>query len=421
MNTNLYREAQRYLVGGVNSPVRSFKMVNLPPLFAKKAKGKYLYDYEGNKYTDYCLSWGAIILGHNHPIPKKELHKALQKGTSFGFCHLYETRLARLIQQAFPSMEKMRFVNSGTEAVMSAIRVARGFTKRKFIVKFDGCYHGHSDSLLVKSGSGLSEIKESSSEGVPTEVISQTLSLPFNNTEKLTEIFKKHGKEIACVILEPIPANMGVILPHETFLFTIEKLCKEYETLLIFDEVITGFRVALGGAQELFGIQPDLTILGKIIGGGLPIGCFGGKEEIMKHLAPEGNVYQAGTLSGNPLSMRAGFSVLHFLLRYPSIYTSMRELLKDFQKEWQRKKLPYTLSVFSTMFSVFYTSKEVDNFHDAQQQDIQAFQKIYKKLLENGILFPPSCFEGCFLSMKHKAKDLEKIIEIFCDNVKNIL
>ncbi len=413
MSINLYEKANEFLVGGVNSPVRSFKLTGLTPIFVEKANGKYIYSSEGKKYTDYCLSWGAIILGHNSKIVRKEVKKAIKKGLSFGLCHRYETELARLVQNAFPSMERMRFVNSGTEAVMSAIRLARAFTKRKKILKFDGCYHGHVDTLLVKSGSGVGELKESSSEGIPKEFISFTISIPFNDVELLRKVFKYDGKELACVIVEPVPANMGVVTPDENFLFEIEKLCKQYETLLVFDEVITGFRVSPGGAQEIFGLKPDLTILGKIIGGGMPVGCFGGRKEIMEMLAPIGNVYQAGTLAGNPVAMRSGISVLKYLLENKSIYSRQRELLDYFKKEWEKKRIPFQLNVFSTIFSVFYTTKEVKNYFDAKSQDIEKFKKFYTKLLENGIFFPPSCFEACFLSLKHDEKDLEKIIKIF--------
>ncbi|MGC8771747.1 MAG: glutamate-1-semialdehyde 2,1-aminomutase [Brevinematia bacterium] len=413
MNINPFENANKYLAGGVNSPVRSFKLANVEPIFIRKAEGKYIYNLNGKRYIDFCLSWGAIILGHNNPIVKREVKKAINNGLNFGFSHPDEAILASLIQKAFPSMEKMRFVNSGTEAVMSAIRVARGFNKRKMILKFDGCYHGHSDGLLVKSGSGVSEVKEASSEGVPEEVISLTLSIPFNDIEILTKVFEKYGKELSCVIIEPVPANMGVIIPQERFLSELEKLCRKYEVLLIFDEVITGFRVAIGGAQEIFGIKPDITILGKIIGGGLPVGCFGGREEIMQLLAPTGNVYQAGTLSGNPVVMRAGISVLTYLLKHPEIYEKMRFLIKDFQKEWKKSKITLKLNTFSTIFSIFYTEKEVRNYEDAKKQNIETFRKYYKRLLENNILFPPSCFEGCFLSNLHNERDLEKIVKVF--------
>lgn len=413
MSINLFDEAQKYLVGGVNSPVRSFKMLEITPIFIKKANGKYIYDSNKKKYIDYCLSWGAIILGHNSRVVRKEVEKAIREGLSFGFCHRYEAELAKLIQKAFPSMEKIRFVNSGTEAVMSAIRLARGFTGRKKILKFDGCYHGHSDALLVKCGSGVSEIKESSSAGVTEEVIYSTISIPFNNIEILTRVFNENGKDIACVIIEPVPANMGVIIPDENFLFILEKLCRKYDSILIFDEVITGFRVALGGAQEIFNIKPDITILGKIIGGGMPVGCFGGRTDIMDNLAPIGNVYQAGTLSGNPITIRAGIAVIKYLLSHSHIYLKMKNILENFKKEWQRKNIKLTLNVFSTIFSIFYTEKEVKNYEDAKIQNFELFKKIYVNLLKNDVLFPPSCFEACFLSKEHTEKDLEKLFNIF--------
>lgn len=416
MSTNLFNEAKKYIAGGVNSPVRSFKMVDLPPLFVRKAKGKYIYTDDNRKLTDYSLSWGAIILGHDNIVVKKAVKKAIDNGLNFGFCHKAETTIARLIQTAFPSMELMRFVNSGTEAVMSAIRVARGFTKRKKILKFDGCYHGHSDYLLVKSGSGLSEIKQASSSGVPEEMVYNTISIPFNNIEALNEIFTRYGKELACVIIELIPANMGVILPDDKFIDTLLKLCKEYEVLLIADEVITGFRVALGGAQEIFGIKPDLTVLGKIIGGGLPVGCFGGRKEIMECLAPVGEVYQAGTLSGNPVVMNAGIAVLSYILSHKEIYKKMRDLVFYFSREWKKLSIPLRLNAFSTIFAIFYTQDEVRNYEDAKRQDINMFKKIYIKLLNGKILFPPSCYEACFLSILHNEKDIERVLGTFSKN-----
>lgn len=419
MNINLFEEAKKVLVGGVNSPVRSFKMVGETPIFVKNAKGKYIIDEDNRKFVDYCLSWGGIILGHNHSVVAREIRKAIKNGTNFGFSHKYEAILANLIQKAFPSMEKIRFVNSGTEAVMSAIRLARGFTKKDKVLKFDGCYHGHSDGLLVKSGSGVSEIISSTSEGIPNEIIKNTISIPFNDKEILKFAFKKYGGELACIVIEPVPANMGLIIPDEEFLYLLRKLCDQYGVILIFDEVITGFRVALGGAQEIFKIKPDVTILGKIIGGGLPIGAFGGRNEIMKLLAPEGNVYQAGTLSGNPISTRAGISVLEFLFKNKHIYKKMSNMLEYFSLEWRKKEIPFRLNVFSTIFSIFYTSLEVREYNAACQQDIFLFKQFYKKMLKKNILFPPSCFETCFLSIEHTQKDLNDLINLFSEKISN--
>jgi len=413
MNTNLFEEAKRYIVGGVNSPVRSFKMVDLPPVFVKKAKGKYIYTEDGSRFTDYCMSWGAIILGHNNTIVKEAVSSAIKNGLNFGLCHRAEAELAKLIQRAFPSMERMRFVSSGTEAVMSAIRVARGFTKRKKILKFDGCYHGHVDYLLVKSGSGLAEIKESSSEGIPVEIISNTLSIPFNDCNALKNVFKRFGREIACVILELVPANMGLIIPDDKFLSTLVGLCKQYDALLIADEVITGFRLTTGGAQHLLGIRPDLTVLGKIIGGGLPVGCFGGKREIMENLAPLGGVYQAGTLSGNPLVMNAGVAVLSYLFANQQIYKKMHSLIEYLATEWRKNRIPLRLNCFGTIFSIFYTPSEVKNYSDSMRQDLNLFKKAYRRLIERDILFPPSCFEVCFTSLCHNEADIETILEVF--------
>ena len=410
---DLFNEAKQYIAGGVDSPVRAFKSTGMDPLFIKKANGKYSYSEEGKEYLDFCLSWGAIILGHNHVIVRNALKKAIENGTSYGMPTVYETNLAKLIIKHFPSIEKIRFVNSGTEAVMSAIRVARGFTKRSKIIKFNGCYHGHSDSILVKAGSGVSSIAESSSAGIPQDIIKNTISIPFNNRIILEKVIKENYKDIACVIIEPIPCNMGVIVPHEGYLEYIRKITKEYDILLIFDEVITGFRVELGGAQAYFKIIPDMTILGKIIGGGLPVGAFGGRAEIINCLAPDGNVYQAGTLSGNPLAMNAGYAAINWLQDHQGIYKDMEEKIKTFAIKF-RKKCRLTLNHISTVFTIFYTESPVTNFTQANNQDKNLFKQYYKKVMSNGILLPPSMFETSFLSILHNLSDCLKLVDVFC-------
>ncbi len=408
----LYEEASKVMPGGVNSPVRAFRSVGMDPLFVKKSEGRYLYGEDGRKYLDFCLSWGVHILGHNHPAVIKALKQALKNGTSFGFSHSYENRFALLIKECMPSIEKIRFVNSGTEAVLSAIRLARGFTGREKIIKFDGCYHGHSDALLVKAGSGVGEMPAASSSGIPEEVVKNTISLPYNNKELLEKIIRKNGKTTACVILEPIPANMGVVIPEEGFLEFLRKITREFDILLIFDEVISGFRAGPGGAQGLYGIRPDLTALGKIIGGGLPVGAFGGRSEIMDRLAPGGDVYQAGTLSGNPLALRAGYAAVKYLKNHPSTYKILNDLTSEFSREF-RKISKYTINSIASFFTIFYTERPVNNFEDAGKQDKNAFQLFYKNLFKRCILFPPSMFEASFLSIRHRYRDLEKILKIF--------
>ncbi len=406
-------EAQKHLAGGVNSPVRAFKAVGGNPVFIQKAKGPFLYDNQGKKYIDYCLSWGAILLGHADPALVQSIQHQAALGTSFGTVTETETALAKEIKKSFPGMQKIRFTSSGTEAAMSAIRLARGTTKRNRIIKFEGCYHGHADSLLVKAGSGLATFGHPDSDGVPETLAGLTTILPYNDLEAVDRAFKKH-RDIACVIVEPIAANMGVIPATNDFLELLRKKTKAAGALLIFDEVITGYRICLGGAQHLYGIEPDITLLGKIIGGGLPVGAFGGKSEIMAALSPTGKVYQAGTLSGNPLSMAAGKSVLSRLT--PDFYAKLGQkteiFLSELRQVLKKRGQKITLHHRGSMFTLFFTEKPVANFKDVQATDQNAFRRYFHHMLKNKIYLPPSAFEASFLSQAHSEKELKRTIEM---------
>ncbi|TFE67687.1 glutamate-1-semialdehyde 2,1-aminomutase [Methylacidiphilum caldifontis] len=423
LSEKLWAEAQQLFPGGVNSPVRSFKSVGGIPFYVSRAKGSKLFDVDGNSYTDYVCSWGALIHGHAHPAVVRSIGETLQDGTSFGANSPLEIKLAQLIRSAMPSIEKIRFVNSGTEACMSAIRIARGFSGREKIIKFEGCYHGHSDSLLVKAGSGALTTGVPDSSGVPSCLSSLTVVLPWNDKPTLLEAFKKYGKETAAVILEPIPANCGLIPPTEGFLECLLSTAKQYGTLVIFDEVITGFRLAMGGAQELFGIQPDLTVLGKIIGGGLPVGAVGGKKEIMDCLSPVGTVYQAGTLSGNPLAMAAGIAQLEQIKKLPTysqLETLGRQLeaaIEDIQK---KLSIPLQFHRFGSMFSFFFTPKKVLSSADAYGVDKKRFSHFFTSLLHSGIFLPPSPYETAFLSTAHSESDIDELAKIVYDTLKKI-
>ena len=406
---NLFNEAKKYIAGGVNSPVRAFKSIGIDPVFIQSAKGKYLKTADGRQLLDFCLSWGPMILGHANPIVLKAVSKSLEKGTSFGAPTEAETKLAKIICDAFESIDKVRFVSSGTEAVMSAIRLARGFSNKDKILKFDGCYHGHSDSLLVAAGSGVAGISKSTSSGVPNDFLKNTISIPFNDEKIFCETIEKNAKNIAAVIVEPVPGNMGVVLPKPGFLEIVRKVTAEKEIVLIFDEVITGFRLTFGGAQHLFDVQPDMTILGKIIGGGFPVGAFGGKKDIMKCLAPDGDVYQAGTLSGNPVAMAAGISTLQFLSKNRQKYVEMNEIVSKFAKTWQ-KTSKNTINFKNSMFTIFHTEKPVTNFIEAQNQSSEDFRKFYIENLEKGIYLPPSMFETAFISTEHTIEDLNLLL-----------
>jgi glutamate-1-semialdehyde 2,1-aminomutase len=416
-----FERAKQFIPGGVNSPVRSFKAINGNPVFVKKAEGDTLTDIDNNKYIDYCLSWGVHILGHSHKKVIKAVEDNLWNGTSYGMPTVGETDLAELIVKAVPSIEMMRLVSSGTEAVMSAIRLARGYTGRDKIIKFDGCYHGHADHLLVAAGSGVANLAGSSSKGVPEDFTKHTLSLPFNNEEQLREAFLKYKNEIAAIIVEPIPANMGVVLPNQGFLQLLRDLTTQNNSLLIFDEVITGFRPTIGGAQEYLGITPDITTLGKIIGGGFPIGAYGGKKDIMLHIAPEGGVYQAGTLSGNPVAVTAGIKTLQ-LLTAPMFYKQLNQKSSDFIHylgEITRKK-GIRMNSFQNMFTLFFTDKEINNYGDAKSSDLKRFEIFYKRLLEKGVYFSPSQFEANFISAAHTPENLSKTLELVNQILKEI-
>ncbi|MCS7164114.1 MAG: glutamate-1-semialdehyde 2,1-aminomutase [Thermodesulfovibrio sp.] len=411
----LYKKALNLMPGGVNSPVRAFKAVGGNPLFIAKAKGSKIYDVDGNEYIDYVLSWGPLILGHAYPSVVKALKKAIERGTSYGAPTELEIKLAELIKKAFPSMEKIRMVNSGTEATMSAIRVARGFTKRNKVVKFEGCYHGHVDGLLVSAGSGAATFSIPDSLGVPQSYTSETIVLPFNDTEAFKNTLKEHWKDIACVIVEPVIGNMGCILPKEEFLQALREETEKYGIVLIFDEVMTGFRVSFGGAQQYYGIKPDLTCLGKVIGGGLPVGAYGGKKEIMSLVAPEGGVYQAGTLSGNPIAMTAGIETLKVLSKvstYKKLEKKMQYLEEGLRDSAKKAGVKVKFYRAGTMFCTYFTENEVIDAKTAKTSDTEKFKKFFLGMLKNGIYLAPSQFEAGFISLAHSEKDIEKTIKV---------
>ena len=408
-----YEEASRYIPGGVNSPVRALRSVGEKPLFISKARGTRLTDIDGNNFTDFCLSWGVFILGHNHPKVNKYVHKAIARGTSYGIPSLQETALAKLVNQYIPSMQQLRFVNSGTEAVMSAIRLARGYTKRNVIVKFDGCYHGHVDHMLVSAGSGVANLNSSSSSGIPDSFTEHTVSLPFNDIDAVNNLFQQRGKDIAAVIVEPVPANMGVVLPKTDFLNHLREITKQYQSLLIFDEVITGFRLSIGGAQRLFNIIPDLTTVGKIIGGGFPAAAFGGRSDIMALLAPDGSVYQAGTLSGNPVAMSAGIETL-LLLGEENFYQSLDNRAHTFISALKSSVKGKNILVnnIGTMFTLFFSVETVNTFDDVKKTDQKRFADFFRYMLHNNFYISPSQFEANFISIAHSDRELERFIKI---------
>ena len=422
-SVKLYKKAVDLIPGGVNSPVRAFKSVNREaPIFVKKGEGCRIWDEDDNEYIDYICSWGPLILGHNHPKVIEEVKKIIENGSSYGLPTKYEVDLAELIVDIVPSIEKVRLTTSGTEATMSAVRLARAYTQRNKILKFEGCYHGHSDALLVKSGSGLLTDGYQDSNGITDGVLKDTLTLPFGDIEKVKKILE--NKDIACVIVEPIPANMGLIETHKEFLLELREITKKTETLLIFDEVISGFRLALGGAQEFFGITPDLTTLGKIIGGGYPVGAFGGKKEIMDLVAPVGRVYHAGTLSGNHIASKAGFATLTYLKENKSIYKDLEEKTKYLVKNIEILAKKYSVNIcvnsIGSLFTIFFNDKKVENLEDSLKSNTENFSIYFNTMLENGVVVPPSQFEAHFLSMAHKQKDLDKTLEIIEKAFKNI-
>lgn len=409
----LWQEALRYLPGGVNSPVRAFRGVGGTPFFTKRAKGSRLWDVDGNEYIDYVGSWGPMILGHAHPKVIRAVQEAARDGTSFGTPNPREIRLAQLVSEAFPSIQKLRFVNSGTEATMSAIRLARGFTKRDKILKFEGCYHGHADALLVKAGSGGATFDVPDSAGVPADFARNTLTLPLNDFAALDTV---NWHEIACVIIEPIPANMGLIPLKPGFLEKLRKLTHESGALLILDEVISGFRVAHGGAQELYGIQADLTTLGKIIGGGLPVGAFGGRADIMDMLAPNGPVYQAGTLSGNPLAMAAGIATLEELSK-SGTYEKLERLTAMLCGEWQKIVQGHPARIGS-LFCTFFTDREVVDYATAKTSDTKRYARFFHAMLDRGVYLAPSQFEVGFMSLAHTEQDIEQTLRATAEATK---
>jgi glutamate-1-semialdehyde 2,1-aminomutase len=414
-SSTLFNEAKNYIPGGVNSPVRAFKGVGGEPIYFERGEGAYLYDVDGNEYIDYVGSWGPMILGHSNPSIVDAVRTELDKGLGFGAPTEIETSLAKKICQLMPSIELVRMVSSGTEATMSAIRLARGYTKRDKIVKFEGCYHGHSDSLLVKAGSGALTLGVPTSPGVPNDLAKHTLTLEYNNLDSVKALFSKMGEEVGCIIVEPVAGNMNCIPPKEGFLQGLRKLCDDYGGLLIFDEVMTGFRVALGGAQAYYGVKPDLTTLGKVIGGGLPVAAFGGRHEVMNEIAPLGPVYQAGTLSGNPLSMASGLAMLSVIEADDSFYQNLSEsteyLVNGIVAAANTNNVPMTSNNVGGMFGLFFSSEEkVTNFSQASNCDIESFKKFYKSMIRQGVYFAPSAYECGFLSAAHTKNELDQTI-----------
>ncbi|NPA95933.1 MAG: glutamate-1-semialdehyde 2,1-aminomutase [Thermodesulfobacteria bacterium] len=415
LSKHFFDRAKKVIPGGVNSPVRACKSVGADPIFVESGSGCWVWDVDGNSYMDFVCSWGPLILGHCHPEVVAAVKKAAETGSSFGIPTWSEVKLAEMIVDMVPSIEKVRLVNSGTEATMSAVRLARGFTNRKKIVKFNGCYHGHADSFLVKAGSGVATLGIPGSPGVPEEIVQNTIAIPFNDKDAVKNVLDKEGDQVACIIVEPVPANMGVVLPDEDFLPFLRQITQERGIVLIFDEVITGFRLAPGGAQEYFDIMPDLTCLGKIIGGGLPVGAYGGKAEIMDQIAPDGPVYQAGTLSGNPLAMAAGIKTLEILSR-PGIYelleNRMDYLAGELKTISQKYGIKCTIQKIASMMTCFFGQDgPIRNFEQASQSDTEFYGKYFRQMLRNGVYLAPSQFEAAFVSLAHNWDDLDFAIE----------
>ena len=403
----LFRRAQELIPGGVNSPVRAFRSVGGNPPFLARGEGSHIFDVDGNEYIDYVGSWGPLLLGHRHPAILAALEKALTVGTSFGAPTEQEVELAAAICDAVPSIEMVRLVNSGTEATMAAIRVARGFTGRDLIVKFEGCYHGHVDSLLVKAGSGLATLGIADTHGVPKSFCDTTIALPYNSIEAVEEAFRAHGSRIAAIIVEPVVGNMGCVPPRSGYLEALREITTRHGALLIFDEVMTGFRVAFGGAQHRFGIRPDLTTLGKVIGGGLPVGAYGGRKDIMSRVAPVGPIYQAGTLSGNPLAVAAGLAMLRHLKAHPEIYGQLEKRASDL---CQAAPSGVTVNRVGSMFTFFFTGHPVTDYESAKRSDTARFGRYFRAMLERGVYLPPSQFEAAFLSAAHTEDDIRKTV-----------
>ena len=419
-STELFEKAQKLIPGGVNSPVRAFRSVGGTPFFTKKASGCRLTTADDNELIDYVCTWGPAIHGHDHPKIREAIADALQRGTSFGTPGPAEVEMAELITQVVPSVEKVRMCNSGTEATMSAIRLARGFTGKDKIIKFAGCYHGHVDSLLVKAGSGALTLGNPDSAGVPKSFAKETIVLPFNDTAEVKNAFASNPDQIAAIIVEPFPANCGLILPLPGYLESLRKICTENNAVLIFDEVMTGFRLGIGGVQELTNITPDITAMGKIIGGGLPVGALGGKAKIMDHLAPLGPVYQAGTLSGNPLAMAAGIASLKMLKEespYRNLEQTGRELANGMKQIANEKGVPLQVPQTGSMFCLFFSESTVTNFEQAVACAHGSFNTVFHKMMEQGVYLPPSSYETCFISTKHKAKEVSKTLEAFAQSL----
>ncbi|WP_018131505.1 glutamate-1-semialdehyde 2,1-aminomutase [Effusibacillus pohliae] len=416
-----FSEAKQYIPGGVNSPVRAFRAVGGDPVFIERGQGSRMYDIDGNEYIDYVLSWGPLILGHAHPEVTEAIVEYTKKGTSFGAPTLLETEMAKLVTEIVPSVEIVRMVNSGTEATMSALRLARGYTGRSKIVKFEGCYHGHADSLLIKAGSGVATLGLPDSPGVPESVAANTLTVPFNDMESLQLAFEKFGEDIAAVIIEPVAGNMGCVLPQPGFLQEVRRITREYGALLIFDEVMTGFRVAYGGAQAFYGIDPDLTTLGKVIGGGLPVGAYGGKRKIMEMMAPAGPIYQAGTLSGNPLAMIAGYTTLKLLGR-PGVYEELavksKRLADGFKESTEERGIPSYTTYVGGMFGCFFSDQEVVDYSTAKTCDLERYGKYFREMLRRGVYLAPSQLEAGFVSLAHTDEDIDRTLEASRDALK---
>lgn len=413
-----YERAIQSIPGGVNSPVRALRSVGTTPLFIDHANRAYVMDIDDNTYIDFCMSWGVFILGHNNPSVSHKAMDAIRRGSSYGIPTEAETFLAERVREAFPSMQRLRFVNSGTEATMSAIRVARGFTGRDTLVKFEGNYHGHADHLLVSAGSAVANISTASSKGVPNDFTKHTVCLPYNDVEALNQYFREHGDHVAAVILEPVACNMGVVVPSQEFLKATRQLTEQYGAVLIFDEVITGFRLSFGGAQQRFGIKPDMTTVGKIVGGGFPAAAFGGRADIMALLAPEGPVYQAGTLSGNPVAMAAGIETLR-QLSFPGFYDSLerrsRQFISELQTVIQGKDIQ--LNHCGSMFTLFFNDRPVRNFADARRSSTERFARYFQRMLERGIYVSPSQFEGNFISECHTDDILEYVLKSIKESI----
>lgn len=422
-STQAFEIAEKLMPGGVNSPVRAFKAVDTPPLFMERGEGSKIYDIDGNEYIDYVLSWGPLILGHKNPKVIDAIHSVVDRGTSFGASTLEENKLAQLVIDRVPSIEKVRMVSSGTEATLDTLRLARGYTGKNKILKFEGNYHGHSDSLLIKAGSGVATLGLPDSPGVPEGTAKNTITVPYNDLEAVKYAFDQFGDDIAAIIVEPVAGNMGVVPPVEGFLQGLRKITHENDALLIFDEVMTGFRVGYHCAQGYFNVIPDLTCLGKVIGGGLPVGAFGGKKEIMNHIAPSGDIYQAGTLSGNPLAMTSGYMTLSQLT--PESYTYFNELgdllEEGLKTTFAKYNVPIVVNRAGSMIGFFLNEGPVTNFKQANESNLKLFSVMYRELAKEGIFLPPSQFEGMFLSTSHTKADIQKTIEAFDTALSRII